>query len=175
MIIAYHAVWTTYGTWVPNDPRGSFSKEIYNQELKALGDIKYGRQDPQPDGRSLRRFWTAAAPRLARRPFFIDDRTRPVVAEAFGEVVGRLDLAARACAVMNDHVHLLVAKSGHRIEYLVNQFKGAGTRALGLKKTPWARGCWKVFIHDEDALCAAAEYIEANPRHRGSRRSRGLS
>ena len=35
MIIAYHAIFTTYGTWLPNDPRGSYSKEIYNEELLA--------------------------------------------------------------------------------------------------------------------------------------------
>jgi len=43
MIIAYHAIFTTYGAWLPNDPRGSYSKEIYNEQLRALGRIKYGR------------------------------------------------------------------------------------------------------------------------------------
>jgi hypothetical protein len=33
MIIAYHAIFTTYGTWLPNDPRGSYSKTIYKAEL----------------------------------------------------------------------------------------------------------------------------------------------
>jgi hypothetical protein len=47
MIIAYHAIFTTYGTWLPNDPRGSYSKEIYNENLRMLGMIKYGRQNPK--------------------------------------------------------------------------------------------------------------------------------
>ena len=108
MIIAYHAIFTTYGTWLPNDPRGSYSKEVYNAELSALGEIKYGRQSPQPNRRAIRRFHTAARPRLARKPHYIDDTARPIVAGAFGRVVERLDLPVRACAIMNDHVHLLV-------------------------------------------------------------------
>jgi REP element-mobilizing transposase RayT len=64
---------------------------------------------------------------------------------------------------MNDHVHVLVLRSKYRIEYLVNQLKGAATRALKLERTPWTRGCWKVFINNTEALVAAADYIEANP------------
>jgi len=37
MVIAYHAIRTTYGTWLPNDPRGSYSKAVYNAEPAALG------------------------------------------------------------------------------------------------------------------------------------------
>lgn len=68
---------------------------------------------------------------------------------------------------MNDHVHFLVWRSTYRIEYLINQFKGAATAALKLDKTPWTKGGWKVFIDDEDALYAAAKYIEANPAAAG--------
>jgi len=163
MIIAYHAIFTTYGTWLPNDPRGSYSKEIYNRELKVLREISYGRQDPQPSMKVLRAFWTAAEPLLKRPPYFIDDRTRPLVAHGLAQVRQRLDLVVPACAIINDHVHVLVMRSGHQIEYLVGQFKGAATRELGLEETPWARKCWKVFIDDQETLAAAAEYIDANP------------
>lgn len=163
MIIAYHAIWTTYGTWLPNDPRGSYSKEIYNEELKTLGEIKYGRQDPQPLRPVLRRFWAAALPRLERRPYFIDNSARPVIARAMGEVAQRLQLTVYRCAIMNDHIHLLVQRCGYRIEYLVNQFKGRATLLLGLDKTPWARKCWKVFIDDRETLLAAQTYVEMNP------------
>ena len=116
MIIAYHAIFTTYGTCLPNDPRGSFSKHFYNAELKALGEIRYGRQDPQPSTTILRRFRTAALPRLSRPPFFINDRTHPIVAAAFAEVVARLQPTFRACSVMNDHVHVLTTRSSYKIE-----------------------------------------------------------
>lgn len=163
MVIAYHAIFTTYGTWLPNDPRGSYSKEIYNDQLRALGRIKYGRQNPTPVKDLLIRFWTEATSHLTRSPFFIDDNIRPIIATGFKQVVQRLDIKIPACAIMNDHVHVLILRSKYRIEYLVNQLKGSATQALRLKQTPWSRGCWKVFITDPEALLAAANYIQANP------------
>jgi len=163
MIIAYHAIFTTYGTWLPNDPRGSYSKEIYNEQLRLLGGIKYGRQNPQPAKEQLMKFWTKAAPRISRPPFYFDNKSRSIVAGAFGNVVQRLGIKVPACTIMNDHVHILVQRSKYRIEYIVNQLKGAATNALKLKHTPWTRGCWKVFITDSDALQSAVQYIQANP------------
>ena len=163
MIIAYHAIFTTYGTWLPNDPRGSYSKAIYNAELARLRDIHYGRRNPQPDRNAIRRFRVTAMPRLSRPPYYLTNETRHVVADAFAEVVGRLCLNVPACAIMNDHVHFLAWRSKYTIEYMVNQLKGGATLALTLDHTPWTKGCWKVFINDELSLRAAAKYIEANP------------
>ena len=163
MILAYHAIFTTYGTWLPNDPRGSYSKAIYNAELAALGEIHYGRQNPQPDRYTMRRFRVTVMPRLSRAPYYLTNQTRLAVADAFARVVDRLSLSVPVCAIMNDHVHFLVWRSKYTIEYLVNQLKGAGTLALELSQTPWTRKCWKIFIDDEISLRAAAEYVAANP------------
>ncbi len=163
MIIAYHAIFTTYGTWLPNDPRGSYSRAVYKEELEALGPIRYGPQDPPPDRVTMRRFRVAAVPRLSRPPYYFSNASRAVVATAFARVVTRLSLNVPACAIMNEHVHFLVWRSKYTIEYIVNQLKGAATGALKLSATPWTRGRWKVFINDEAALRAAAQYVEANP------------
>jgi len=136
MIIAYHAVFTTYGTWLPNDPRGSYSKEIYNEQLKLSGKIKYGRQNPQPEYKELLKFRTAATPRINRQPIFLSNNSRPIIADAFAKVVKRLSLKIPACAIMNNHVHILIMRSDYRIEYLVNQLKGVATKDLKMKKTP---------------------------------------
>jgi len=163
MIIAYHAIFTTYGTWLPNDPRGSYSKEIYNKQLKLLGTIKYGRQNPQPKHEELFKFRTVAASRLSRPTILLNEKRRSTVADAFGKVVKRLGLQIPACAIMKNHVHILILRSKYRIEYLVNQLKGAATKDLKLKQTPWTRGCWKVFINNNEALSAAIKYIQSNP------------
>ena len=146
MITAYHTIFTTYGTWLPNDPRGSYSKGVYKEELQALGHARYGRQNPQPSQDMLRRFWTSSRGTTDRRPFFIDDSTRQIVASGFARAVQQLGLTVRACAIMNDHVHLLSAKSKHRIEYVVGRFKAEATRALNLSNTPWTKGAWKAFV-----------------------------
>jgi len=167
MIIAYHAIFTTYGTWLPNDPRGSYSKAVYDDEIRALGRVLYGRQDPQPSQNTLRRFWTASRGTTDRRAFFIDDSTRRIVASGFARAVQQLGLTVRACAIMNDHVHLLTNKSKHRIEYVVGRFKAEATIALNLSRTPWTKGSWKVFIRDGETIASAADYIEMNPVRAG--------
>ena len=163
MIIANRTIFTTYGTWFPNDPRGSYSKAIYGEELRALGEMRYGRQDPQPDRNTLRRFWTASCGTTERPPFFIDDSTRGIVAQGFARSVQRLGLTVRACAIMNDHVHVLSMRSKHRIEYVVGRFKAEATRALNFAETPWTKGSWKVFIGDAEVIAAAAHYVEMHP------------
>jgi REP element-mobilizing transposase RayT len=167
MIIAYHAIFTTYGTWLPNDPRGSYSKRVYSQALAELGAIRYGPQCPQPSRTAFRRFRTAIIPRLSRPPYYVNGGARPVIAAAFGVVLKRLSVRCVACAIMNDHVHMVVLRSEYRIEYVVNQLKGAATHALELPRTPWTRGQWKVFLDDNESLAAAARYVEANPAAAG--------
>ncbi|MDP6047003.1 MAG: transposase, partial [Phycisphaerae bacterium] len=117
----------------------------------------------QPDGNTLRRFWTASRGTTKRRQFFIDDSRREIIARGFDRVVRRLGLTVRACAIMNDHVHLLSLRSKHRIEYVFGQFKSQATHALNLDKTLWAKDAWKVFIEDAETIASAARYIEMNP------------
>jgi len=164
VVIAYHSIFTTYGTWLPNDPRGSYSKQVYQTELRQLAEPQYGRQCPQPDRATLSRFWTAARPNLKYPPYFITNVTRPFVGRAFGETIGRLRLRAAACAIMNDHVHLVLLRSKYRIEYTVGQLKGAATHALGVDRSPWSQGSgWNGFLNDWLAVGAAIGYVEANP------------
>jgi len=102
-----------------------------------------------------------------RRAFFIDDSTRRIVASGFARAVQQLGLTVRACAIMNDHVHLLSTKSKHRIEYVAGRFKAEATIALNLPQTPWTKGSWKVFIRDTETIASAARYIEMNPIRAG--------
>jgi REP element-mobilizing transposase RayT len=104
---------------------------------------------------------------LDRPAFFINNSTRPIIAAGFATVVERLGIKVPACAIMNDHIHILVFRSKYRIEYLVNQFKGAATKALNLEQSPWTRGCWRVFINNDETLQAAIKYINANPARAG--------
>jgi hypothetical protein len=56
MIVGHHLIWTVYGYWLPNDPRGSTSKEIRNAKITGLGELHYGRKRIQPSGRELNSF-----------------------------------------------------------------------------------------------------------------------
>jgi len=61
LVIAYHLIWTAYGCWLPNDPRGSGSRTIRSEILAELGDLHFGRKKVQPAGRAVRQFYEQAA------------------------------------------------------------------------------------------------------------------
>ena len=61
MVIAYHLIWTAYGWWLPNDPRGSGSDTIRNDVLGELGELHNGRKKVQPSGKTVREFYEKAA------------------------------------------------------------------------------------------------------------------
>ena len=63
-VIAYHLIWTNYGTWLPNDPRGSGSHSVYTPTLGGTGDAHFGRKKVQPARATVREFYDEAEPRL---------------------------------------------------------------------------------------------------------------
>src|SRR5262245_43920316 len=60
MVAAYHLIWTLYGWWLPNDPRGSSSDTIRQDLIAELGELHRGRKKLQPSGRVLREFYDEA-------------------------------------------------------------------------------------------------------------------
>src|SRR5436309_3208529 len=48
MVIGHHLIWTAYGWWLPNDPRGSSSHEIRVERVADLGELHQGRKRVQP-------------------------------------------------------------------------------------------------------------------------------
>ena len=73
MIVGYHLIWTAYGWWLPNDPRGSMSHAIATDLLAQLGDLHYGRKRIQPAGGEIREFYQRAKPLLKHELLTMDD------------------------------------------------------------------------------------------------------
>jgi REP element-mobilizing transposase RayT len=163
MIIAYHIVFTTYGTWLPNDPRGSFSKQIYNQKIANIASIKYVKKSDIPNKGDLSEFWYKTSKIIHRQPYFIDEVSRQIIADSFAQTINGLKLITPACAIMKDHIHILVLRTEYKIDYIVNKLKGTATKNLNLKETPWTKGYWKVFINNKKAMQSAIDYINLNP------------
>lgn len=61
IVIAYHLIWTAYGWWLPNDPRGSSSHTLRSDVIAELGTLHEGRKAVQPASHDLRVFYAAAA------------------------------------------------------------------------------------------------------------------
>jgi hypothetical protein len=39
LVIAYHLIWTAYGWWLPNDPRGSGSHLVRRDLIAEVGEL----------------------------------------------------------------------------------------------------------------------------------------
>src|SRR4051794_35533665 len=100
MVIAYHLVWTLYGWWLPNDPRGSMSRSIASDVISELGALHYGRKRVQPSSREIRAFYEVAATKLKHPLLTLAPTEFPVIARAFASVISAQGYTCYACAVM---------------------------------------------------------------------------
>ncbi len=111
IVIAYHLIWTAYGWWLPNDPRGSTSKAIASDVIAALGELHFGRRIIQPASRGVRAFYEQAA-KVLRHPLLeMRDRAIEIVGSAVAQVIDDRRYTCYACAVMPDHVHMVIRKT----------------------------------------------------------------
>jgi REP element-mobilizing transposase RayT len=170
MIAAYHLVWTVYGYWLPNDPRGSMSHTIRNPVVAELGDIHYGRKRIQRTGRVLRDFHDAAQRVLQYRLLDFSTAEVEAIATAFGNVIASRAYTCYGCAIMPDHVHILVRKHRYVAEAMIERLQDESRIAvLGLCKRGashpvWGGPGWKVYLETREDIVRTIRYIDGNPR-----------
>src|SRR5712692_6941527 len=99
LVIAYHLIWTAYGWWLPNDPRGSGSKEIASDIIAELGELHYGRKPVQPNGKLVREFYDRAATILKFPLLTFDEPARLLIGEAFADVIEECRYTCYGCAI----------------------------------------------------------------------------
>jgi len=169
LVAGYHLIWTCYGWWLPNDPRGSTSTSVRKVELHDLGELHYGRKRLQPSRQVVREFYDEAQSRLKHKLLTLDDAELLAVANSFRDLVQAQRYTCYACAVMPDHVHILIRKHRHQAEEMIEVLQDASRLAvqgLGIRKADhpvWSEGGWKGFLETADDFRAIIHYIEQNP------------
>ena len=169
MIIAHHLVWTAYGWWLPNDPRGSMSQTINRDVLRELGELHFGRKRIQPTSKVIREFYERAEGLLQYPVLQFDPAEVQAIGRCFGEVIRAKRYTCYACAIMPEHIHLLIRKHRDLAEEMIAKCQLASCRAvreLGARDQfhPVWGGCgWKVFLDSVDDVRRTVEYIEGNP------------
>lgn len=169
IIIAHHLVWTAYGWWLPNDPRGSTSSFVCSDVIFDLGNLHQGRKRIQPASAIIREFYEEAASKLKYPLLKFQPRDFPVIAQAFASVISRERYTCYACAIMPDHIHLLIRKHKYLAEEMIAQFQEESHAVLvqdGIRAAdhPVWGGCgWKVFLDSPDDIRRTIGYIEQNP------------
>src|SRR2546421_7324365 len=125
-VLAYPLIITTYGFWLPNAPRGSWSDFVRAWELRRFGPATKIRERRSlardPHDRKLR---LAAKEALARDPVEFTGVQARAVARGFASYVERSGLPVYAGSILPMHVHFVVGRHTCKIEQVSNLLKGA--------------------------------------------------
>jgi len=149
IVIAHHLILTAYGWWLPNDPRGSGSRAVVSDVVAELGELHQGRRQVQPPGAKIREFYQRAERALKFPLLEFSSSEFSAVADGFADAVDQCRYTCYACAVMPDHVHVLIRKHRDSAEQMIEnlqesvrlrpayrrqawQFRFAGARSSGL-------------------------------------------
>ena len=183
MIQWYHAIFSAYGFWLPNDPRGSWSDFVASFEL-----YRYGGATKTSERRSLAhdphnvQLRREAKQALKYPPVRFDPAAREAIARGIAQACNESDITVHACSIGYDHVHVVVARHLRTIENIVGQFKTRSSQQMKAAgrhpmtrfgqsnkplPSPWSDGCWKVFIDDPKQLRCAVDYVDRHPEKEG--------
>jgi len=170
LVIAYHLILTAYGSWLPNDPRGSGSKLLRRDHLKELGELHFGRKRIQPASWKVRDFYENAVAHLQQPLVEFGHIEITAIARAFADVIRELRYTCYACAIMPDHVHILIRKHKHLAEEMIVNLQRAGHARLiesghrSVDQRTWSSGWrWKVFLDHPDEIRRTIRYTDDNP------------
>jgi REP element-mobilizing transposase RayT len=103
--LAYHLTWTTYGTWLRGDRRGYVGRTLLSGQAVAPKRHQFGTPYDADHGRT----YNYDANAMKGAPVHLTPAQASRVAEALREGCDRAGYALLAAAVMDDHVHVLVA------------------------------------------------------------------
>lgn len=143
MALAYFSTWTTYGTWLPGDPRGWYQS---------------GRGLREPD--AARRF--EAALLMTTTAVVLDPDQRRLVERTVADHCAVRGWVLHAVNCRSNHVHVVVTAPDRAIELPREQFKSWCTRRLAERqpnrRTWWTERGWDEYIDDDEALAAVIAY-----------------
>ena len=190
-IIAYHVTFGTYGFWLPNDPRGSFSKEVRAQNLRKFGPAtKVDHRQSVAHVEHDRRLRQLAQTALRRPAVVFSDQQIMSVAAGFAQQISKSGYQVFACAILPQHTHLVLAVHRYRIEQVVRLLRQSATlqllrtglhpfseqrSAAGFLPSVWEQDFWKTFLYTYDEVLQAIEYVTGNPEKTAGRRRTGRS
>ena len=125
MILGYHVIFTAYGFWLPNDPRGSWSKFVAAWHL-----FRYGPATKTNTRRSVaakehdRALRLQAKSALKYPPVELNGLQAQAVAMGIRELVELGKITVWACAILPDHVHLVLKRESWSAETILNRIQG---------------------------------------------------
>jgi REP element-mobilizing transposase RayT len=184
MMLGWHLIFSSYGFWLPNDPRGSGSSRVRAQHIFDAGGegTKVSTRESVAHRAHDVRLRRVAKEALKFPGVQLNGIQARAVARGIGAVAPRIELVIHAFSVMPDHVHAVVAAHRFDGDELIACLKRAGTRGLnseqlhpmraypkadGRLPSPWGGRGWKVMVFTAEQMRAAIRYVEENPVRAG--------
>lgn len=184
-VLASHLIMTTYGFWLPNDPRGSGSDWVRKVELLKYGDAKKVTGQTR---QSVARARHDASKRLEAKqalrfaPVELDAAQIAAVGRGFELAVQESGYEVYALAILRDHVHAVVKTHRHAPMQIMGHLKARATQQLlqenvhpwGLLQleydplpSVWTSRGWKVFLFTDAEVRSRIGYVAKNLRWAG--------
>jgi REP element-mobilizing transposase RayT len=189
VVIATHIIFTAYGFWLPNAPRGSWSDFVASWELLRAG----GKSTPVKSTESSahvehdQQLRAATKEKLHFPAVTFNGQQALAIIRGFDKAVKESKYQIYALSIMPDHVHLVAERHDHESRVIARHLKARATQQLladglhplseyrmkdGSVPTPWVRNCWRVFLETRDEVRSAIEYVDHNPVKDGHKRQR---
>ena len=186
MVRAFHVIFSTYGFWLPNDPRGSGSDCVAAPHLQQFGPATKVQTKQSLAHHShdcaLRR---VAKEQLKYPPVIFDGAQARAVARGFAKVLTEYNYPMYACAILPEHMHLVIGRHARAVERIVAHLKRGATMRLCAEEihpliefpkpvpSPWSkRTGWTVYLNDDQSVRHRIKYVKENPLKEGKPRQR---
>jgi REP element-mobilizing transposase RayT len=185
MLHGFHAIVSTYGFWLPNDPRGSWSDFVRRWELTRFGKAtKVSTRGSMAVVKHDVDQRKAAKRSLMFPEVVLTGKQALSVARGFAAAVEESDYQVFACSILPQHIHLVVGPHATNIRRAIGHLKGRATQRLvadglhplasyrqkdGTLPSLWARNSWIVYVFSEEHLLQAIRYVNQNPLKEGKK------
>jgi REP element-mobilizing transposase RayT len=186
MLHGFHVIFSMYGFWLPNDPRGSWSDFVRSWEL-----LQFGKATKVNTRRSVAAVHHDVDKRLATKQCLkypevcLSGVQALSVANGFRAAVEEANYHVFACSLLPQHVHMVFGPHERDIRRIVGHLKARATQQLvserlhplakyrqkdGTTPSPWGRKGWIVFVFSERHMLQAIQYVSGNPLKEGKPR-----
>jgi len=95
------------------------STSIASDVLRELGELHYGRKRVQPSAVALRDFFDRSKDKLKFERAVFSANDELVIAQAMRDTIRARVYTCYACAIMPDHVHMVIRKHKYSAEEMI--------------------------------------------------------
>lgn len=179
MVRALHLIFTAYGFWLPNDPRGSGSKVVWSDPLLIYGPAtKTHSRTSVAKARHDHILRVEAKSQLKYPPVEFTGVQAQSIGIGFRIAMEEAGYECLACAILPSHVHIVLSRHPRDGMQIIGHLKSKATHQLRETKqwleerTPWGLKGRVVFLDSVPQIRAAISYAERNPLEAGLRRQK---